>query len=213
MNQRLIILLLLAVSLGHRCSAIDVGLKFSQLRPRGDIGETYDRGISYELLLAADHWDDKWRATIGLGYTKLNPLLDTFFIYGVKGEKTILPGYNTYEALPMKYLYIEEHFRLFKIKNFSFYAGAGLMLGHTTVKQSYAIEEMIISKDGSIDYMIVGLRGGLQAAYRVAKRFIVTADVRHNALVDQEWTFSFTNRTIGLGILYRFNTKNDEDNE
>jgi hypothetical protein len=138
-------------------------------------------------------------------FTNLAPRLDTFPIYGTSGE-TVLPGYAVYDKLPVMYLHSDIYPRLFKIKNFACYAGIGILIGKTTVKEAYAIETQVIQTMGSIDHLFAGVRGGLQATYTVKKRFIISVEATHNAVSSQDWSLFLSHRTLGLGIAYNFRT-------
>jgi hypothetical protein len=200
-------LLAIALVVGIYYSALaQIGIKASLLTPRGDIGQTFKKGMSYELFFLVDSYNDHLRSRIGIGHSTLQPRMAAFPVYVIKGEHTLLPGSATYSNLNLNYLFLDEDLRLFHYKGFSIYAGIGLTFGLASFSYNRHIETLVYDGEDMRDN-ICGIRGNLQADYIINKHFIVFAEAMHSAVTETHWAVSYSNETYSIGVNYRIKSK------
>ena len=202
MKKHLLLLLACLSIFGYSATA-QIGLKASLLSPRGDLGPIYKKGAAYEIFYVTDYYKGRLRARLGFFHTSLEPRLDTFPAYVVKGSNTILPGFAVYDKLSMNCIYIDQSLRLLNVRNFSAYAGLGIMFGLSRSAYGRTIETLLIESN-TLNNKIGGIRSNVQAVYTIGSHVQVFAEAMHNAIVVTDWSASYAHRTYGIGLNYRF---------
>ncbi|MCB9047358.1 MAG: hypothetical protein H6550_14585 [Chitinophagales bacterium] len=211
--KKILITTMLLLTLTSFSAIAQFGIKGSLLSPGGDIVPTHKKGTAYEIYYVQNEWDGLMQSRVGFFHTTLSPALDTFFVYGVKSEisgvNTLLPGYAVYQKLRMNCIFIDQSIRIINKKGLALYAGIGIMIGSAKMKYDRYIESMIIETDGIVNPDIGGLRGNVQAAYKINSHFQVYMQAMHNAIVASDWSNSYAHNTYGIGINYFI--KSDEE--
>lgn len=193
-----------------------VGVKISQMRPKGDIGEYFKKNISYDIYYYIGTLNDHLRSRVGVMYAQSTSRLDTFNVYAVKGSGSsalILPGYEVYHKLGIMGLYIDEDLRIIRRRGVTIFAGLGLMVGKAHMEYDQGYESIITVSNAKVDNTIFGLRFNASVNYKISNHFEVFAAATHNALTVTDWSASYANTCYGLGLNYTIKGKTDNKNK
>jgi len=185
------------------------GIQVSEIIPKGDIGQYYNKGKSIDIYFALQTDDGKWKYRFGFFYTNLTPRIDTAPICGVQYDGnniTVFPGFLVNHDVNMKCLSADIDRRLIFIHGFSLYIGLGLIMGisHTNYVKTI---ETISTETGDIDTKIAGLKANSMLEYRINDHFDAFIDGSKNFITSVNWATSYTNYQVGFGLHYFINAR------
>lgn len=209
-------ILLCGLLLITNVTTAQVGVKISQMRPKGDIGEYFKKNVAYDIYYYIRTLNDHLRSRVGIMYTQSTSRLDTFHVYAIKGSGSsalILPGYEVYHKLRITGLYIDEDLRIIRRYGFTIFAGLGLMVGKAHMEYDQGYEGMGMASNAKVDNTLFGLRFNASLNYKINNHFEVFAAATHNALTVTDWSASYANTCYGLGLNYTIKDKTDHKNK
>lgn len=182
-----------------------IGVKLMQFIPGKELSMTYKKGLSFEAYYTIDYKEHRIRSRVGFLHANAQPQLDTFHITGTIGSGQtleVVPGFERFEKLTINGIFIDHTVRVFKVKQFAFFAGIGMMGSYASFKYDRAVEKIFSETDASIQDLAVGLRGNLVLCYEPNKHLFFTAEIGHNAIVANDWSRSYAHHTIGFSVNY-----------
>jgi hypothetical protein len=191
-------------------TSAQIGIKGGLLVPYGDIGQFFNKTSSFEIFGINEFDEGQFRMRMGLFYAKFTSRLDTFPIYAVTSDPMrpnlhIVPGYLVNNKFRMYGINADFSVRLFNVKGFSTYAGAGLQAGIAHVESVKDIETVIHSTNNS-DYGIGGFRVLACAQYKLSGAFDLFGDWAYNFTSDTHHTTKFTHAVYSLGVNFYFDS-------
>jgi hypothetical protein len=190
-----------------------IGACISLIAPRGDMGAVFKKSLSYELSYYFSYYgDDRMHTTIGVSFTSLVPRADSFPSFqdgkgNSGGGNSIFPQMTVYEPMKNYAFYIDNSFRIFNIRKFSFYVGARLTIGlsKSSLTTYGKYDPSYVSVEAH-DNDYGGFGASLQGVYAFDPHFHIAAIVGHNALVAPDWSYTFSHHFLSLGVNYIFKT-------
>jgi hypothetical protein len=206
-NYILSVLLLCAFT-----SHAQIGARISQLTPYGDIGEYFKKGTALEIYYVAT--ENRLRERFGILYSHLAPRLDTFPIYGVKYDAgsnttTILPGILVNRMLDFYCINADFDYKVIQVKSFSLYLGAGIIGGKTHTEYVRTINT-VIDEIADVDILVAGFKACVTIDYKASPHLDLYAETSYNGMRSKDWSTSFTNTLLSIGVNYSFKKFDDE---
>ena len=194
--------------LGAFTAEAQIGIKGSVMDPMGDMKLIFKNGKSFEIFYVKNYFKGRLQGRLGYYHANAAPGLDTFRRTTVEfgnmaGTDRLLPGYEVYRNLKMNMLTIDYSFRVASIKDFSFYAGLGLVVGLSRFEYERDIETSII-ESGVVNDEVGGLRGNVRVAYNIIGHVQVFAEASHSAVVETHWSTGYSHNNVGIGVNYFF---------
>lgn len=208
--KKIFYILSLLLLYGGSSAFAQIGFKTSLFSPRADLGPTFKKSVSYEIYAVFNSYENKLQSKVGYFHVNMAPRLDTFPEYGVEGDKKVLPGYAVYERFKMNAIFMDHNLRLFHIKDFSMYAGFGVIIGISKMRYTRHIETLITETDAKVDNIFGGLRTNITAGYDISKHVQVYAEYLHGSVAVKDWSAFYSHNMLGIGVNYQFYAKEDE---
>jgi hypothetical protein len=198
-------MLLCLIALGHSAKA-QLGLKLSQFRPTGELGQVMDRKVSAELLYLPE-FDDRVRSRFFLSYYKLEPRLSSFPITGYEyrdGVWTVYPGTQTFSKYNLMFFGGGMDYALLQFldERLTFYPGGDIYMGGANM--AYVSDVPGINRsEFEGGFMLAGVRARLGVDYALTDALGVCFEYATATYWMQE-NGRFTFNDIGLGARYTF---------
>lgn len=108
MNAQTICFLLILVCLGFSSAFSQYGLRLTNLEHAGVYNEVFKPALVPEISYVFSDIDDRFVASFGIGYGRIQARQDTFFSYGVLNGSTVIPSYDVYKQIkivPLTFYY------------------------------------------------------------------------------------------------------------
>jgi hypothetical protein len=204
--KRLALLLLLPAALGIGAARAQLGVKLTQLRPTGVLGEVMERDWSAQLMYI-DDFEDAIRLRFFFTWHRMEPRLAAIpiasYLYE-DGVWTVFPGEQSYSKYDLYFLGAGADFAVLRLANekLTLYPGFEAFFG--TLSEAYRIRVATI-KDEDFEGGQVLLGGGIRAGadYAWSKRLATFAEWGTNTYWVTE-TGRFTFNEIALGVRISF---------
>lgn len=182
-----------------------IGARFFQFRPTGELGAVMKKTFSGEILLMHE-FEDRWRTRFGFSYISLKPRMDTFpvvaIMYSGSTGTSVLPGYQTFHKYNITLISGGVDFAILKKDPLFLYPGIDILAGGVHLEYDEYYETY---KEGSFTggELLAGFRFRAGAEYYVMKNAGIFMEISRNMYLITEQGF-LSHTEIGIGFRYSF---------
>ncbi len=198
------LLLLLPLLIFCSCLSGQVGVKFTHIRPTGELGSIVKPTIGGEIVWKTVSEDAGFMLRYGLMVAKFHSRLDTFPTYGVARSysTTVLPGYTVIHVYNMMSITMGFDYMVSLSDKFLFYPGLDAGVEFLDIEYDLRVETLVDEHySGGSSGLVARLRAGGQ--YLIIENLAVFAEVQRNLAFTVE-NGGFGYNDYGLGVRYNF---------
>lgn len=188
-----------------------VGIKYSQLIPYGDIGEYFNKSTAIEPYIVLK--EGRLSARISAIFSKCTSRIDTMPRYivengGSNSNGLVVPGYLVNKSLTFQLISGDFSYCFLRIKKkLLLYGGVGIVMGivNTVYQEGY---QSVVNTTSNTDKKSGGFKACGDATYKISSHVEISAEYTYNGLIGGTNT-KFTNTLFSVGLSYNFRPFDD----